>query len=451
MRPVKIVPAHPICGRSPAPLPARHQQDVMTEQTLAAPIDDQQDRPRGFSRYQSLLIALLAFTQFTIILDFIIMSPLGAILMPALDITATQFGVAVSAYAFSAGLSGILAAGFADRFDRKRILLFFYVGFTLGTLLCAMAQTYHVLLLGRIVTGLFGGVIGSVVLAIITDLFPLHLRGRVMGFVQTAFAASQVLGVPAGLFLANRWDWHVCFFAIVGLSIVTIAVIAFVMEPVDAHLRLKQDRNPFHHLVATIFEPRYTLAFAVTTLLATGGYMLMPYSSAFTVNNIGIDIAHLPTIYLVSGLFSIVTGPLVGRASDAFGKYPTFVFGCVMTVIMVLIYTHLGHVSLVTAIIVNVLLFVGIFSRMIPSQALISAIPDQTQRGSFSAISASLQQLSGGLGSVLAAAIISQQPDGSLLHFERIGYVVVTTTIITLVAMYFVQKSVAEKAGRSVV
>ena len=103
--------------------------------------------------------------------------------------------------------------------------------------------------------------------------------------------------------------------------------------------------------------------------------MLMPYSSAFTVNNIGIDIVHLPTIYLVSGLFSIVTGPLVGRASDAFGKYPTFVFGCAMTVIMVLIYTHLGHVSLVTAIIVNVLMFVGIFSRMIPSQALISAIP----------------------------------------------------------------------------
>lgn len=423
----------------------------MTEQTLAAALDDQQERQRGFSRYQALLIALLAFTQFTIILDFIIMSPLGAILMPALDITATQFGVAVSAYAFSAGLSGILAAGFADRFDRKRLLLFFYVGFTLGTLLCAAAQNYHVLLLGRIVTGLFGGVIGSVVLAVVTDLFALHLRGRVMGFIQTAFAASQVLGIPVGLFLANHWSWHVCFIAIVGLSIVTIAVIAFAMEPVDAHLKLKQDRNPFHHLVATVGEPRYTLAFAVTTLLATGGYMLMPYSSAFTVNNIGIDMAHLPTIYLVSGLFSIVTGPLVGRASDAFGKYPTFVFGCVMTIVMVLIYTHLGHVSLVTAITVNVLMFVGIFSRMIPSQALISAIPDASQRGSFSAVSASLQQLSGGLGSVLAAAIISQQPDGSLLHFDRIGYVVVTTTIITLVAMYFVQKAVAERAGRRVV
>lgn len=423
----------------------------MTEQTLAAPIDDHGERQRGFSRYQALLIALLAFTQFTIILDFIIMSPLGAILMPSLDITAGQFGVAVSAYAFSAGLSGILAAGFADRFDRKRLLLFFYVGFTLGTALCAAAQNYHVLLLGRIVTGLFGGVIGAVVLAIVTDLFPLHLRGRVMGFLQTAFAASQVLGIPAGLFLANHWNWHVCFAAIVVVSIAAIAIIALVMEPVDAHLKLKQDKNPFHHLIATIGQPRYTLAFAVTTLLATGGYMLMPFSSAYTVHNLGIDITHLPTIYLVSGLFSIVTGPLVGRASDAFGKYPTFVFGCAMTVVMVLIYTHLGHVSLATAILVNVLMFVGIFSRMIPSQAVMSAIPDASQRGSFSAVSASLQQLSGGLGSVLAGAIIAQAPDGSLIHFDRIGYVVVATTIITLVMMYFVQKAVAERAGKQVV
>lgn len=423
----------------------------MTEQTLAAPIDDQGKRQRGFSRYQALLIALLAFTQFTIILDFIIMSPLGAILMPSLGITAGQFGVAVSAYAFSAGISGILAAGFADRFDRKRLLLFFYVGFTLGTAFCAAAQTYHVLLLGRIVTGLFGGVIGAVVLAIVTDLFPLHLRGRVMGFLQTAFAASQVLGIPAGLFLANHWNWHVCFAAIVVVSIAAIAIIAVVMEPVDAHLKLKQDKNPFHHLIATVGQPRYTLAFAVTTLLATGGYMLMPFSSAFTVHNLGIDITHLPTIYLVSGLFSIVTGPLVGRASDAFGKYPTFVFGCAMTVVMVLIYTHLGHVSLATAILVNVLMFVGIFSRMIPSQALMSAIPDASQRGSFSAVSASLQQLSGGLGSVLAGAIIAQAPDGSLIHFDRIGYVVVATTIVTLVMMYFVQKAVAERAGKQVV
>jgi predicted MFS family arabinose efflux permease len=424
---------------------------VMTEQTLVTPIDEQQEQQRGFSRYQSFLIALLAFVQFTIILDFMIMSPLGAIIMPALNITAAQFGVAVSAYAFSAGISGILAAGFADRFDRKRLLLFFYLGFTAGTALCALAPNYHLLLLGRIVTGLFGGVIGSVVLAIITDLFALQLRGRVMGFVQTAFAASQVLGIPAGLFLSNHWNWHVAFGALVGLSIATIAAILLMMRPVNAHLKLKQDSNAFHHLIATVGQPRYTLAFGVTTLLATGGFMLMPFGSAFTVSNIGIDIVHLPTIYLVSGLFSIFTGPLVGRASDRFGKFPVFMFGSAVSVVMVLIYTHLGHVGLTTVIIVNVLMFVGIFSRMIPSQAMISAIPVPSQRGSFSAISASLQQLSGGLGSVLAAAIIAQNTDGSLRHFDRLGYIVVATSILSLIAMYFVQKSVANQLGKQVV
>src|ERR1700761_3138153 len=423
----------------------------MTEQTLATSIEEPKELERRFSRYQARLVALLALVQFTVILDFIIMSPLGAIIMPALNITAAQFGVAVSAYAFSAGISGVLAAGFADRFDRKRLLLFFYVGFAAGTTLCALAPNYHLLLLGRIVTGLFGGVIGSGVLAIVTDLFALHLRGRVMGLVQTAFAASQVLGIPAGLFLSNHWNWHVAFGALVGLAIAGIAAVLFLMKPVNGHLLLKQDKNAFRHLIATIAQPRYWLAFSVTTLLATGGYMLMPFGSAYTVHNLGIDIVHLPTIYLVSGLFSILIGPLVGRLSDMFGKFPTFAFGSALSIVMVLIYTHLGHVSLTIAILVNVLMFVGIFSRMIPSQALISAIPDPSQRGSFSAIGASLQQLSGGLGSVLAAALIAQNADGSLVHFDRLGFVVVTTALISLVLMYLVQRPIAAQAGKRVV
>jgi predicted MFS family arabinose efflux permease len=423
----------------------------MTEQALTAPIDDEQELQRGFSRYQSGLVALLAFVQFTIILDFIIMSPLGAILMPALDITAAQFGAAVSAYAFSAGISGVLSAGFADRFDRKRLLLFFYVGFTAGTTLCALAPNYHLLLLGRIVTGLFGGVIGSITLAIITDLFSLHLRGRVMGYVQTAFGASQVLGIPVGLFLANRWNWHAAFGVIVVMAIAVVIAVLLLMRPVDEHLRLKQDKNAFAHLIATVSEPSYTLAFGVTTLLATGGYMLMPFGSAYTVHNLGIDIQHLPTVYLVSGIFGIFAGPLVGRLSDRFGKFPMFTFGTAISIVMVLIYTHLGQTTLTIVIIVNVLMFSGIFSRMIPSQALISAIPAARQRGSFSAISASLQQLSGGLGSVFAAAIIAQNADGSLRHFDHLGYVVVGTSLVALLAMYFVQKQVAKKTGESIV
>jgi predicted MFS family arabinose efflux permease len=401
-----------------------------------------------FSNYQKFIVALLAFLQFSIILDFMIISPLGAIIMPELNISPQRFGEIVSAYAFSAGVASLLAAGFADRFDRKRFLLFFYCGFVAGTALCAIAPNYPLLLLARVVTGVFGGVIGSVVLAIVTDLFPLQMRGRVMGVVQTAFSASQVLGIPAGLYIANLWNWHVTFLAIICITIPVGLIIIVYMKPVTGHMALKQHDSPWRHLTGTVFVPRYVMAFATTALLVTGGYMLMPFGSVFTVNNLGIALTDLPTVYLVSGVFAILTGPLVGRASDAFGKFRTFAFGCALSIVMVFIYTHLGRVSLVTVIAVTVLMFVGIFSRMIPSQALMSAIPEMTKRGSFNAVSSSVQQFSGGVASVLAGLVIAQSPDGDLQHFDRLGYVVIGTTLLSLALMYFIQKAVVESSHR---
>jgi predicted MFS family arabinose efflux permease len=401
-----------------------------------------------FSGYQRFVVALLAFLQFSIVLDFMIISPLGAVIMPDLQVGPQRFGEIVSAYAFSAGFSGLLAAGFADRFDRKRFLLFFYCGFIIGTALCALAPSYPLLLLARIVTGLFGGVIGSIVLAIATDLFPLQMRGRVMGVVQTAFASSQILGIPAGLYIANRWSWHATFIAIVCIAIPVGVIIVLCMRPVAGHLALKQKESPWRHLTSTVAVPKYVMAFATTTLLVTGGYMLMPFGSVYTVNNLGISLADLPTVYLMSGLFTIFAGPLIGRASDALGKFNVFVFGCALSIVMVLVYTHLGRVSLVTVIVVSVLMFIGIFSRMIPSQALMSAIPQVTQRGSFNAVNASVQQISGGIASVVAGLVVEQAPGGELLHFDRVGYIVVATTLLSLCLMYFIQKAVAESSRR---
>jgi predicted MFS family arabinose efflux permease len=377
-----------------------------------------------------------------------IISPLGAIVMPALNIGPRQFGWAVSAYAFSAAISGLSAAGFADRFDRKRLLLFFYCGFVLGTAMCALAPNYHLLLVARIVTGLFGGVIGSIVLAIATDLFPLEMRGRVMGFIQTAFAGAQVLGLPAGMYLANRWSWHMPFLAIILIAVPASLIIALYMKPVAAHLAFRQEHSPWRHLARTILEPRYTLAFATTALLATGGYMLMPFSSAFIVNNIGLTLQDLPSVYLVTGLCTVFTGPLVGKASDRFGKFQTFFFGTAVTLVMVAIWTNLGPVSLTTVIIVNVLMFVGIFSRMIPSQALISAIPEVSKRGSFNAIGASMQQFSGGIASVVAGMIVSRASTGQLEHFNLLGYIVMGTALVSLTLMYFIHRTVPERLAR---
>ncbi len=395
-----------------------------------------------FTRYQQFVVALLAFLQFTVILDFMILSPLGAILLPELNIATAQFGLLVSVYALSAGASGLLTAGFADKFDRKRLLLFFYAGFILGTALCGLATSYHGLLAARVVTGIFGGVIGSISLAIAADLFPLEMRGRVMGVVQTAFAASQVLGLPIGLWLANHWGWHAPFFMIAGLGAAVGFIIAWGLRPIDAHLKIKNDRSAWQHLFKTVSKPVYLRGFAATILLATGGFMLMPFGSAYTVNNLGIPLIHLPLIYLVTGICTIITGPLVGRWSDRIGKYPIFFGGTVLGMIMVTIYCHLGLTPLWLVMLVNVLLFIGISGRMIATSALISAVPDLNDRGAFMSVNSALQQFSGGIASALAGLIVVQTPGGRLDHYGLLGGVVVAAMLITLVLMYSVHQIV---------
>ena len=401
----------------------------------------------SFSGYQKVVVGMLAFLQFAVILDFMLMSPLGALIMPALSVTPAQFGTVVSAYAFAAGVSGLLTAGFADRFDRKKLLLFFYTGFIAGTAWCGVAQSFESLLLARIVTGLFGGVIGSVVLAIATDLFAPQMRGRVMGFIQTAFAASQVLGIPIGIYLSNQWNWHVPFLALVVLGVIGGLLIAVYMKPVADHLAVPQEHSAFDHLRHTVTEPRYLLSFVAVLFLATGGFMLMPFSSAFTVNNLGISLHDLPIIYLVTGIATIFVGPLVGKAADAIGKLRVFFVGTGLTIITVLIYTHLGVSSLTVVTAVNVVLFIGIFSRMIPFQALMSQVPAQTQRGSFNAINASLSQLAGGVASLVAGHIVQQGADGRIHHYDIAGYVVVATSLLACFLLWRIQRGITAPAA----
>jgi predicted MFS family arabinose efflux permease len=311
--------------------------------------------------------------------------------------------------------------------------------------LCGIAANFHFLLAARLVTGLFGGVIGSISFAITTDLFPLSMRGRVMGLMQTAFAASQILGLPVGLYLSNHWGWHAPFLMIVGVSVIVGAIMVIYLKPIDAHLKLHPDRHPLHHLLTTVSNPKYLYAFAATALLSVGGFMMMPFGSAYTVHNLGIDIEKLPLIYLITGLCSMLIGPIVGRISDRFGKYRTFVFGSVFGVIMVLIYTHLGITPIGWVIVVNSLMFLGIFSRMIPSQALMSAVPEPASRGSFMSVGSSMQQIAGGFASVVAGLIVVQKADGVLEHFDTLGYILVGTTAITLFMVYGINRMVMEK------
>ena len=398
-----------------------------------------------FTKYQIFIIAILTILQFTLILDFMVLSPLGAILMEELSLQPNQFGLVVSAYAVSAGASGLLAAGFADKFDRKKLLLFFYVGFVFGTVLCALATSYEFLLMARIVTGIFGGVIGSISFAIISDLFQLELRGRVMGFVQMAFSVSQVLGLPIGLYLANKFSWHSPFWLIAGFSVFVGVAIVIYMKPITEHLKLKNDRNAFQHLWKTLSHTEYLRAFLATILLATGGFMLMPFGSAFSINNLKISMEDLPILYGATGIFSMVFGPISGKLSDKFGKYKIFVIGTIITIIMVAIYTNLTQTSLWVVIIINVLMFAGITARMISASSLMTAIPQMQDRGAFMSINSSIQQISGGAAAALAGVIVSQENDGTMKNYPFLGGVVIASMLIAIVMMYVLDKQIRTK------
>ncbi|CAG5069232.1 Purine efflux pump PbuE [Dyadobacter sp. CECT 9623] len=402
----------------------------------------------AFTGYEKFIIALLAILQFTVVLDFMVLSPLGYILLDKLSISTSQFGLVVSAYAFSAGAAGLLTAGFADKFDRKKLLLFFYTGFVIGTFLCGIAPTYHFPLFARIFTGLFGGVIGSIGFAIITDLFPIQVRGRVMGFVQMAFASSQVLGIPIGLYLAKEFSWHAPFLMIVGVSIIVGILIVAYMKPINAHLKFQSQGNAFQHLGRTISKPQYLQGFAATTMLATGGFMLMPFGTAYGVNNLGIQEAQLPTLYMVTGLCMLAFSPLIGKLSDKVGKYQVFLWGSVIACVMTLIYCNLSVTPLWIIIILNILLFVGITARMISASALMSAVPEPHDRGAFMGINSSVQQISGGIASLIAGYIVSETATGYLENYPLLGNVVVVAIIITGFLMYRIHKYVTHKTAQ---
>lgn len=397
--------------------------------------------------YQKFVVFILAITQFTVILDFMVMAPLGDMLMKSLSLKPSDFGIAVSAYAFSAGISGLLTAGFADRFDRKKLLLFFYLGFIAGTVCCGIASSYHQLVAARVITGLFGGVIGSISMAIITDLFSLQQRGRVMGFIQMGFGASQVLGVPIGLYLANYWGWEAPFWLVAVLGLLIALLIFLKIRPLIQHLSIQSDHSAISHLWHTLTSKQYRIGFSATALLSIGGFMMMPFSSAFAVNNLGVSYEELPMLFMLSGISSLLFMPLIGRLSDKIDKFRIFMLASIWMACMCIIYTHLSLTPFWLVVVLNILLMMGIMSRMVPSSALTSAIPEMKDRGAFMSINASLQQIAGGIAAAVAGMIVIQKDKGSPLeHYDTIGFLITFISIAGVLLMWRVDRMLKNRS-----
>lgn len=396
-----------------------------------------------FSSYEIFVILILTLTQFTVVLDFIVISPLGDLLMKTMNLSTAQFGLSVSAYAFSAGFSGLMTAGFADRFDRKKLLLFFYIGFIVGTLLCGLSQSYQMLLAARIFTGLFGGVIGSISMAIVSDLFPLEKRGRVFGFLQMGFGASQVVGIPLSLYIATVWGWQSPFLMIVGLSILVWFFIIFKLKPVTEHLEQKNEKHAIAHLWQTLTLRKYRIGFLATAFLSLGNFMMMPWGSAYVINNLMITVQELPFIYMASGVCTLTIMPIVGKLSDRFDKFYLFAIASMILIVVIVIYANLGPVSFWIVLIMNLGLQVGFMSRTVPSIALTSALPQKKDRGAFMGINSSLQQISGGIAAAISGMIVVQNDKFSPLeHYDSLVYVVVLLSIISVFLLLRVSRIV---------
>ncbi len=404
-----------------------------------------------FTSYQKIVIFLLAITQFTVILDFMVMSPLGDMLMKSLTLQPKQFGFAVSAYAFSAGISGLLTAGFADRFDRKKLFVFFYVGFVIGTVFCGLSTSYPLLIASRIITGLFGGVIGSIAMAIITDIFDIHHRGRVMGFIQMGFGASQILGLPISLYIANLWGWQSPFLMVAALAAIVAIVVIFKLQPITKHLAIQQDKSAFKHLLHTVYKKNYRIAFMATAILSIGGFMMMPFGTAFAINNLKIKQEELTLLYFVSGISSLFIMPMVGKISDKIDKFKIFIFASVWMMVIVVLYTNLSVTPLWIVMIFNVCMMMGIMSRMIPASALATAVPDMQDRGAFMSINSSLQQISGGIAAIFAGMIVIQKDKYSpLQNYNLLGFVIVGISFIGIFLIYRVSQVVKAKMNEKV-
>jgi predicted MFS family arabinose efflux permease len=267
-----------------------------------------------------------------------------------------------------------------------------------------------------------------------------------MGFIQMAFAASQVLGIPVGLFLAHHWDWHAPFLLIVAFGTVAGFVILRYMRPVAEHLHLHTGTDPVQHLLSTAFNRRHWLPFLAMVLLATGGFMMMPFSTAFQVNNLMIPEAKLPLIFVIVGAFSFISFPMVGKLSDSIGRLPTFIVGSVIAIIVMIIYSNLGPSPLWLVIVFSSLMFVGISSRMVSSSALMTAVPELRDRGAFMAITSSIQQISGGVAAWVAGLIVVQPDQGPLQHYDTLAYVCAATMVICAVLIWRVDLQVKAHA-----
>ena len=378
------------------------------------------------------LLLLLATVQFTHIMDFMIMMPLGPQLMRNLEIGPGSFSALVSAYTISAGVVGLCAAPFIDRYDRRRLLLFNYAGFVLGTLTCALSHTAGQLLVARAVCGGFGGVSGATIMAIVSDIVPPARRGAAMGLIMTAFSVAAALGVPFGLYLAREFVWEAPFFLLAGLSAVIWGLIFAVLPPVRGHLATLP-RERFGAFLELLRDANAGRALVFMASLIVGHFMIIPLLSPHLVHNVGLPEKNLFLVYFVGGVCSVFSAPLVGRLADRLGLVRVFTTLVVIACIVVASLANAGPLPLWAVLALAGMFFMFASGRFVPGQAIMSLAVPPSHRGAFMSLTSCTRDLAAGLTSSFGGWVVKESPTtGQLLHFDVLGWVAVAAGILSL-------------------
>lgn len=375
------------------------------------------------------LLLLLAAVQFTHIMDFMLMMPLGPQLIRVMNISPGQFAAFVAAYTISSGIVGLLAAPFIDRFDRKKLLLFAYAGFTLGTLTCALSQNAATLLIARAVSGAFGGLSISMVMAIIGDVVPAERRATGMGIVMTAFSAAAALGVPFGLQLAQMFRWETPFFVLAGIASVMWTIAFLKLPPIRGHLESGHSKHAFVELLSDANAGR-ALLFMVAMVL--GHFTIIPLLSPYLVYNVGLPEHDLFLVYLTGGVLTVFTAPRIGKLADRFGRRRVFSVLVVIASFVTLFIANSGRLPVGAVLVSGGAFFIFASGRFVPGQAIMTLAVPASRRGAFMSLSGCARDLAMGLASGIAGWVVTTAPSGELNHFSRLGWIAAVAGAVSI-------------------
>jgi predicted MFS family arabinose efflux permease len=362
------------------------------------------------------------------------MMPLGTYLMPLLKINPQQFSFIVSAYTFSAGISGFIAAFFVDRYDRKNVLLLGYIGFIVGTFACAYAPTYALLVAARIFAGSFGGLIGAQVLSIVGDVIPFSRRGSAMGTLMAAFSVASVVGVPVGLYLAAELSWHAPFIGVGLIGLIVIPLIYFFIPSMKGHIQnISQRPSPFSVITNIRDDANQQRGLILMIFLQLGHFSIILFIAPYMVSNVGFTEHQVTYIYLVGGALTFFTSPMVGKLADKYGKFIILSIFIVLSAGPVFLITHMPAIPYYYVLVVTAFFFIFSGGRMIPAQAMITAVVTPQQRGGFMSINSSVQQLASGSAAMLAGAIVTTNESGQLQNYNYVGILGIIISLMSIV------------------